>query len=110
MKLNAKGMELFDKWEHIYWDEVTKQREQTGDPDWIEGWCIIDDADHCKTIEDCIGVAVFGDDDDAIYHILDNFLPHEHYAYGYTAEQVVEMLKPYFDIGDDEDLSWAREE
>lgn len=110
MKLNAKGLELYDKWEHIYYDELTKQREQRGDPDWIEGWCIIDDGDHCKTIEDCVGLAIFGDDDYAIYHILDYFHPKEHYAYGYTAEQVVEMMKPYFDIGDDEVLSWNREE
>lgn len=110
MKLNAKGLELYDKWEHIYYDELTKQREQRGDPDWIEGWCIIDDSDHCKTIEDYVGLAIFGDDDYAIYHILDNFHPKEHYAYGYTAEQVVEMMKPYFDIGDDEVLSWNREE
>jgi len=104
MKLNAKGMELYNKWEGIYYDELEKQRKERNDPEWIEGWCIIDDNEHCPTIEDYVGLAIFGDNDDAIYHVLDNFNAGDRYAYGYTAEQFVEMLKPYFDINEDDDL------
>lgn len=60
MKLNAKGLELFDKWNHIYYDELALQRELRDDPDWTEGWCIIDDYDHIQTIEDEVGLLIFG--------------------------------------------------
>ena len=109
MKLNKSGWELYDKWQDIYYDELNKQRAELNEPDYIEGWSIIDDNEHCPTIEDYVGLAVYGDDDDAIYHILENYRPDEHYAYGYTAAQVVEMLKPYYDIEPDEDLTWCRE-
>lgn len=109
MKLNAKGLDLLNKWDGIYSNELEKLRKELNDPDYFEGWSIIDDGDHCPTIEDCVGLAVYGDDDNAIYHILENYRPDEHYAYGYTAAQVVEMLKTYFDIEPDDDLSWSEE-
>lgn len=106
MRLNKAGMKIFDKWEHIYLDELTKQREQRGDPDYEEGWCIIDDADHVKTEEDAIGIAIFGDDDNAIYHIMDYVERYvgidEEWACGVTARQMVERLTPYFEMTDGE--------
>lgn len=109
MKLNSKGWDLFYKWEAVYRKELEKQRKLTGDPDWIDGWCIIDGSDHIHSIEDAVGVAVFGDDDDAIYRVLENYDPDEHYAFGYTAEQFVEMLKPYFDIDEGENIQFGGE-
>ena len=107
MKLNKKGMELFDTWRDKYYGELERMRKETGDPDWIEGWCIIDTPEYEHDINDVIGVMIFGDDDDAIYHILENFSAKEEYAFGYTAAEVVEMMKPYFDINEDEDdLTW----
>ena len=85
MKLNKSGWELYSKWQDIYFDELNKQRAELNEPDYIEGWCIIDDDEHCPTIDDYVGLAVYGDDDDAIYHILENYRPDDHYAYGYTA-------------------------
>lgn len=112
MKLNAKGMELFDKWEHIYFEELEKQREQRGDEDYFEGWCIIDDFDHIHDINDEIGLLIFGYDDNAIYHVLgcidDKMVrSDEVWAFNTTSAQLVEMMKPYFDIDEQEDLHTA---
>lgn len=110
MKLNAKGLELFNKWEHIYVEELTKQREQRGDPEYCEGWSIIDDSDHIRSVEDAVGLAVFGDDDRAIYHILQcieygYFSADEEYCFGVSAMQFVELLKPYFEISESEETN-----
>lgn len=107
MKLNEKGMKVFNEWQRKYYDELDRIRKETGDPEWIEGWCIIDTMDFEHDINDIIGVMIFGDDDDAIYHILDNYRADEPYAFGYTAAQVVEMMKPFFDIKENEDLSFS---
>jgi hypothetical protein len=112
MKLNAKGMELYDKWEHIYVEELTKQREQRGDQEWCDGWCIIDDYDHIHDINDEIGLLIFGYDDYAIYHVLecidDKFVrADEIWGFDTTSAQLVELMKPYFDIDENEDLHIA---
>ena len=112
MKLNVKGMELYDKWERIYVEELTKQREQRCDEDYIEGWCIIDDYDHIHDINDEIGLLIFGYDDMAIYHVLECIddkmvRSDEVWAFDTTSAQLVEMMKPYFDIDEQEDLHIA---
>ena len=112
MKLNAKGEALYDKWERIYWEEITKQREQRGDPDFCEGWCIIDDWDHIHDINDEIGLLIFGYEDNAIYHVIscvvDGYVREdENWIFDVSTHQLVDLMKPYFDITDDDDLSFS---
>lgn len=102
MKLNKKGMELFDKWLGIW--EKEAERLEAEEPTADTGWGCLENDSFEKTIDDYIGIAILGDDDGAIYHILDNYEPTEIYAFGYTADQVVEMMKQYFDIDEDDDL------
>ena len=109
MTLNAKGMEIFNIWERKYYDELERIRKETNDPDYEEGWCIID---YPETLEDEIGILIFGDDDNAIYHIIECVdtgvfkSPDEEWLFGKSCREMVELLKPYFDIDDDEDISF----
>lgn len=110
MKLNKQGQKLYDKWEHIYYDELVKIREQTNDPDFCEGWCIIDDWDHIHNIDDEIGLLIFGYEDDAIYHIIETvnskwLRPDEEWMFGKSCREMIELLKPYFDIDENENLN-----
>lgn len=105
MKLNKKGEKLYNKWQNIYVEELTKQREQRGDPEWFEGWCIIDDYDHIQTLEDEVGLLVFGYDG-----CLENYFEQwrEHYendecffrdafGKGYTLAEVEQACMPFYD-------------
>lgn len=103
MKLNTKGLELYDKWEHIYYDELDKERKERNDPNWIEGWCIIDDWDHIHDINDEIGLLIFGYEDCAMGHLMEwANSPDEVYIFGFTYRQIVEMMKEYFDYDESE--------
>ena len=62
-KLNAKGWELYKEWERIYEDELHRLQDEMHDPDFVEGWCIIDDYRFVKTVEDQVGLLVFGYDE-----------------------------------------------
>lgn len=103
MKLNKKGEALFNKWANIYYDELEKERKERNDPEWIEGWCIIDDFDHIHNIEDEIGLLIFGYEDCAMEHLMEwAESPDEVYLFGYTYRQIVDMMREYFDYTEDE--------
>ena len=119
MRLNAKGMEVFNKWHKIYCDELEKIRKETNNPNYEEGWCIIEDTDHVKTRDDVIGILIFGDDDNAIYHILECidmglFKPDENYYWNVelTCRQLIKRLIPYYDMAESEvnELKWVGED
>lgn len=113
MKLNAKGMEIYKVWERKYYDELERLRKETGDPEYEDGWCIIDNP---QTLEDEIGILIFGDNDNAIYHIMNCVdggmfkSPDEEWMFGKSCREMVELLKPYFDIDDKDDLDWYEED
>ena len=92
MKLNEKGLELYCKWHDIYKKALALEY----------GWSIIEDWGFVNNIEDMVGLAIYGDDDFAIYNIYNNYLHGEEYAYGVTADEMIEKLKPYFYIFEDE--------
>lgn len=62
-KLTEEGWELFRKWEKIYEDERERIASELNDPDYTEGWCIIDNYDFVKTVEDEVGLLIFGYDE-----------------------------------------------
>lgn len=109
MKLNKSGVEVYNKWSGIYNSELEKLRTENNDPDFCEGWCIIDDDSHIHNIEDEIGLLIFGYDDNAIYHILDciddGFVgADDEWTHGVSSRQLIEMMKPYFNIVDKDDI------
>lgn len=103
MKLNDKGIALYKVWEKKYYDELDRLKKELNDPNYEEGWCILETKGIEKTIEDSVGIEVFGDDDNAIYHVLDcNFRDDEAWAFGVNWKDFVKMLLPYYDY-DEED-------
>lgn len=110
MRMNEKGWEIYNVWERKYYDELERIRKETNNPDYMEGWCIID---YPESLEDEIGILIFGDDDNAIYHIIDCVesgmfkSPDDEWMFGKSCREMVELLKPYYDIADDEDISFS---
>lgn len=51
-ELNERGMEIWEKWEQIYTQELERLREEKNDPEYTEGWCIIDSYEFAPDIED----------------------------------------------------------
>lgn len=60
MKLNDKGIKLYDKWTSIYDDELERIRKEKNDAGYVEGFCIIDNNKFIKTVEDFIGLYIHG--------------------------------------------------
>lgn len=108
MKLNDKGWELYYKWESIYEAELKRLQEERNDPDYFDGWCIIDNSDFVKNIDDLVGLLCFGDDDHAIWNIVDQIYnwgcgADSEYAFGTSYRQLIDLLKPYFDISEEDE-------
>lgn len=97
--LTDEGKRLYYKFEKYYCDELEKLRKEKNDPEYCEGWCIIDNSDYVKTLEDVCGILIYGDDEFAFDH-LDDFIKYngedDIYDLGYTAKEVKEALKKYY--------------
>ena len=94
--LTAKGWEVFNKWQDIYYKELERLQKEKNDPMYGEGWCIIDNFDFIKTIDDEIGLLIFGYDDGVI-DILnewkeDGIGGDEEYLFGYTINDIINIL------------------
>ena len=108
MKLNNEGMTIFNKWEEIYQRELEEERKLRNDPEWCEGWSIIEDERYVYDAETALGILIFGDDDSAIYHIMqcveENFFNgyDDVWAFGKTCREMIIDLLPYFDVCEEE--------
>lgn len=59
-KLTKQGWEKFHEWEKIYDAELKRLQEELNDPDYFEGWCMINNYDFVKTLDDEVGILIFG--------------------------------------------------
>lgn len=109
--MNEEGKKLYSKWEKIYEDELQLIRAMLNDDDYTEGWCIIDDYDHVKTIEDEIGLLVFGYDDylphqieewESLYGENETFFT-DIYGKNYTVKEIKERAMVYYNETDSND-------
>ena len=66
MKLNQKGVELIKKWDRVYCAENDKLGGNSSIGEFVEGWTIIDDYEHIKTINDECGLLLYGYESDAL--------------------------------------------
>ena len=57
---------IYDKWEEKYWNELERLKNKYNDPDYQEGWCIIENDDFVKTLDDVVGLLIFGYDTNAL--------------------------------------------
>ena len=67
VKLNDLGKELYEVWWNNYCKENDKLGGNSAEGDFVEGWCIIDNSDYLKTIEDECGLLLFAYEE----HVLD---------------------------------------
>ena len=100
--LNKKGWELYNKWEHNYKIENDDLGGTSKNGDYIEGWCIIENSNWIKTIEDCCGLYIFGYDDNALNQIqewVDEFGEYENVGFKnkFTYGQLYDKIKEYFE-------------
>lgn len=100
MKLNKKGLELYDKWFKNYCLENDKLGGNSAESDFIEGWCIIDNDEYIKTLEDVCGLHIFGYDNP--FDILDEWIEDWGGAndsiYGYTFREIKAELLKYYEV------------
>ena len=97
--LNEAGWELYSEWEMIYHAELNRLRAEQNDPDFHEGWCIIDNEHFVRNIEDEVGLRIFGYDNDAIWQVFDTGMkPDEIWRFSTTTNQFIELLLPYFNL------------
>lgn len=108
--MNELGKALYNKWDRIYRGELQRIRAERNDPEYIEGWCIIDNYDFVKTLEDEVGLLIFGYDD-GLPQMFENQWPkiyrEDEYFFtdingkDYTLKEVKEKCKLYFDGWED---------
>lgn len=105
MKLNKKGLELYELWFQNYRTENNRLGGDYDNGDIIEGWCIIDNYEWTKTLTDECGLWVFGYDDSAVY-VVDEYIENygrddiiftDYDGKQYTAEEFRNELLQYFE-------------
>lgn len=101
MKLNEKGIELCDIWTKKYADENDRLGGNSKEGDFVEGWCIIDNDEHIKTITDECGLLLFAYEED-VFNILDEWEKDtdetEKICGGFTIPEVKKELLKYVEI------------
>lgn len=97
-KMNAAAYELYIKWENIYHQELERLRKEKNDPEYHEGWCIIENDNFIKSLDDVVGLLIFGYDDNALYTVCmwinDN--GEEDTYWGYRLKDIYSELEKYY--------------
>lgn len=96
VKMKPEGWEIYKKWDKIYMAEL--ERLQKEDPNCETGWCIIEGDDFVKTLDDVVGIMIFGYDENAL-GTIDEWI--EEYgeddtAYGFNLVVIQKELEKYF--------------
>lgn len=95
---NDKGKRLCEKWHKIYQEENKRLQKELNDPNYWEGWIIIESERFVKTLEDTVGLLLQGYDTDAIHRVrewIEEFGEYESY-FGYTHKAILNELKRYY--------------
>ena len=100
--MNDKGNAAFARIMRMYYDELTAERKKRNEPDWNEGWSIIDDADHIKTLEDEAALLIFAYDSKAV-SVLEEWMSLCHEApcdrignLPWTYEEVINCIDSFY--------------
>lgn len=65
-KMKEIAKPIYEVWEAKYNNELKRLQEERNDPDYQEGWCIIENSTFVKTLDDVVGLLIFGYDDNAL--------------------------------------------
>lgn len=106
MKLNKAGLEIYNFWHEIYCTANDELGGNSVESDFIEGWCIIDNYDWVKTLEDECGLWVYGYGDSAVYYVdeyieqygEDDIIFIDYEGNKHTAKALKNEMLKYFDM------------
>lgn len=96
MKDNAKP--IYNEWETKYHNELERLQKEMNNPDYHEGWCIIETGDFVKTLDDVVGLMIFGYDDNALGTIdewIENDGEDDTY-FGFKLKDIMHELEKYY--------------
>lgn len=101
-KLSAKGLESFRRMSAMHEAELEKMRVELNDPDYLDGWGVIDDYDHIHNIDDEIDLLIYAYREDVIDTLVD-WAQHDKdiygkwsmdsdFSFGYSYKEVISMI------------------
>lgn len=93
-RLTDEGWEAFNRIAQMHEAELEKLRVEYNDPDYDEGWSVIDDFDHIKNIDDDIDLLIYGYEEAVISTLVSWAWGNidSKYMFGYTYKQVISRI------------------
>ncbi|MEE1256267.1 MAG: hypothetical protein UHN47_07115 [Lachnospiraceae bacterium] len=98
-KMKDLAKHIYDEWETKYRNELERLRKEKNNPDYHEGWCIIETDEFIKTLDDVVGLIIFGFDDNA-YGTIEEWIKQdgENDTYlGFKLKDIMQELEKYFE-------------
>ena len=98
-KMKEIANPIYEEWEAKYHNELKRLQEEKKDPDYHEGWCIIENSNFVKTLDDVVGLLIFGYDDNALGTIdewIGEWGENDLY-FGFKLVDIMHALEKYFE-------------
>lgn len=73
VKMKDSAKSIYDEWGAKYCAENDRLGGNSAEGDFVESWCIIENEDYVKTLDDVVGLMIFGYDDNAL-GIIDEWI------------------------------------
>lgn len=94
-RLTEKGWAAYNRANAVYEAEIQKLRDEFHDPDYMEGWSIIDDYEHIHNVDEEIDLLIFGYMEYVI-DVLAEWVKSDGldtwYVFGCTYKQIISMI------------------
>lgn len=90
---------IYDEWATKYNNELERLQKQYNNPNYHEGWCIIENSNFVKTLDDVVGLMIFGYDDNAL-GVIDDWiqeLGEDDTYFGFKQIDIMHELEKYFE-------------
>lgn len=99
VKMKDIAKPIYDEWEEKYWNELERLKIEKNNPDYHEGWCIIENDSFIKTLDDAVGLLIFGYDDNAL-GTIDEWIKiygEDDTYFGFKFVDIMHELEKYFE-------------
>ena len=93
------ALPIYNEWEEKYLNELERLKKEYNDPEYHEGWCIIENDCFVKTLEDVVGLLIFGHDCNALGTIdewIEIYGENDTY-FGFKLVDIMHELEKYFE-------------
>lgn len=97
MKDSAKP--IYNEWETKYWNELERLKKEKNNPNYHEGWCIIENDTFVRTLDDVVGLLIFGHDYNAL-GTIDEWIEiygEEDTYFGFKLKDIMHKLEKHFE-------------